>query len=156
MARFSIPVESPAAVAADTGFLWLRPTATAGFKLRRLTVGIQVAGGATPQNMQCQLRVQRTTNAGTTPGGGITPTKEDINSAAANTVASTTYATPPTVVAVDVLKIPFNSQAGADLPYEGDESYYAQVGTTDGFAFLNGGNALPANHKMVVTAIIEE
>jgi hypothetical protein len=156
MARYNVPVESPAAVAADTGFLWIRPTATAGFKLRRITVGIQVTGGATPTNMQCQLRVQRTTNAGTTPGGGIIPTLQDINTRAANSVASTTYATPPTVVAVDVIKIPFNSQAGADLPYEGDELYYAAIGTTDGFAFVNGGNALPANHKMVVTAVIEE
>src|SRR6266550_998970 len=105
MARYNVPLESPTAIAADTGFLWLRPTATAGFKLRRITV------------------------------------------------ASTTYATPPTVVAVDVIKIPFNSQAGADLPYEGDELYYAAIGTTDGFAFLNGGNALPDNHKMVLTAV---
>ena len=156
MARYNIPLESPTAIAADTGFLWLRPTATAGFKLRRITVGIQVAGGATPTNMQCQLRVQRTTNAGTTPGGAITPTLQDINARAANTVANTTYATPPTVVAVDLIKIGFNSQAGADLPYEGDELYYAQIGTTDGFAFLNGGNALPANHKMVLTCVIEE
>lgn len=156
MARYNIPLESPTAIAADTGFLWGKSVAGNGFKLRRITIGVQVAGGATPTNMQCQLRVQRTTGAGTTPGGAITPTLQDINTRAAASLWWTTYATPPTTVAVDVIKIPFNSQAGADLPYEGDELYYAQLGTTDGFAFLNGGNALPANHKLVLTCVIEE
>jgi hypothetical protein len=156
MARYTITTESPTAIAADTGFLWLRPIAAAGHKLRRITVGIQVAGGATPTNMQCQLGVARRTSDGTTPGGAITPGKEDPALPAANTLVATTYSVAPTVVSPDLIKIPFNSQAGADLPYEGDETYYAPNSTTDGFSFINRGNALPANHKMVLTVVIEE
>src|SRR6266568_1425928 len=156
MARYTVTLESAAAIAADTGFCWTRPIATVGHKLRRITVGLQVAGGGTPTNMQCQLGVARCTNAGTTPGGAITPGKQDVQTNAAQTVVNTTYATPPTVVSPDLVKIPFNSQAGADLPYEGDEYYAAPASVTDGFAFINRDNALPANHKITLTLDLEE
>lgn len=155
MARYNVAVESSAALAGDTGFAWLRPISGVGFKLRRVTVGI-LAGTSTPTSQQIELGIARTTNAGATPGGAITPNKLDPNSNAAQCVFNTTYATPPTLATTDQYKVAFNSQSGADLPWEGVEELIAAAGTTDGFAFINRTNALPASHKLVLTVEWEE
>lgn len=155
MARYTATVESSAALAADTAFAWLRPIAGAGGKLRRITVGV-LAGTSTPTSQQLELGVARTTNAGTTPGGAVTGAKLDPNSPAASVVFNTTYATPPTLTSPDFYKIAFNSQSGADLPFEMLEEVILAAGTTDGFAFINRTNALPASHKLVLSVEWEE
>lgn len=155
MARYTATVESSAALAADTAFAWLRPIAGVGCKLRRVTVGI-IAGASVPTSQQVELGIARTTNAGTTPGGSVTGAKMDANSAAASCLFHTTYATPPTLTSPDQYKVAFNSQSGADLPWEMMEELVVAAGTTDGFAFINRANALPASHKMVLTVEWEE
>lgn len=155
MARYTATVESTAALAADTAFGWLRPVAGAGGILRRVTIGV-IAGAATPTSQQLQLGIARTTNAGTTPGGSVTGAKLDANYPTASCLFHTTYATPPTLTSPDFYKIAFNSQSGADLPYELIEEARIAAGTTDGFAFINRTNALPASHKMVLTVEWEE
>ncbi|HEY9414788.1 MAG TPA: hypothetical protein VIQ30_08535, partial [Pseudonocardia sp.] len=62
----------------------------------------------------------------------------------------------PTLTTPDQYKLAFNSQSGADLPWEGVEELIIGAGTTDGFAFINRTNALPASHKLVLTAEWEE
>ena len=96
MARYTATVESTAALAGDTGFAWLRPTANGGGKLRRVTVGC-LAGTGAPTSQQLELGIARTTNAGTTPGGAVTGAALDANMPAATMVFNTTYATPPTL-----------------------------------------------------------
>jgi hypothetical protein len=155
MARYTATVESTAALAADTGFGWLRPVAGAGCKMRRVTVGV-VAGAGVPTSQQVELGVARTTNAGTTPGGSVTGAKLDANTAAASCLFHTTYATPPTTTSPDFYKVAFNSQSGADLPMELLEEWQIAAGTTDGFAFINRLNALPASHKLVLSCEWEE
>lgn len=155
MARYNATVESSAALAADTAFAWLRPVSTAGCKLRRVTVGV-IAGASTPTSQQVELGIARTTNAGTTPGGAVTGAKLDPNSAVASCLFNTTYATPPTLTSPDQYKVAFNSQSGADLPWEGVEELIIAAGTTDGFAFINRANALPASHKLVLTVEWDE
>jgi hypothetical protein len=155
MARYTASVESSAALAADTAFAWLRPIAGAGGKLRRVTVGV-LAGASVPTSQQVELGIARTTNAGTTPGGAVTGAKLDPNSPAASMVFNTSYATPPTLTSPDFYKIAFNSQSGADLPFELMEEVILAAGTTDGLAFINRANALPASHKLVLTVEWEE
>lgn len=155
MARYTATVESSAALGADTAFAWLRPISGTGCKLRRVTVGV-LAGASTPTSQQLEVGIARTTNAGTTPGGAVTGAKLDPNTNAAQCVFNTTYATPPTVTSPDFYKIPFNSQSGADLPWEGLEEVVIAAGTTDGLAFYNRTNALPASHKLVLTVEWEE
>jgi len=155
VSRYTATVESAAALAADTAFAWLRPIAGNGAKLRRVTVGV-IAGAATPTSQQVELGIARTTNAGTTPGGSVTGAKMDPNSPAAAALFHTTYATPPTLTSPDQFKVAFNSQSGADLPWEGVEELIIAAGTTDGFAFINRNNALPASHKLVLTVEWEE
>ena len=155
MARYNATVESAAALAADTGFGWLRPVAGSGCKLRRVTVGV-IAGASVPTSQQVELGIARTTNAGTTPGGSVTGAKMDPNSPAASCLFHTTYATPPTVTSPDQYKVAFNSQSGADLPWEMLEEFIVTAGTTDGLAFINRNNALPASHKIVLSVEWEE
>lgn len=155
MARYTATVESSAALAGDTAFAWLRPISGAGCKLRRITVGV-LAGTSTPTSQQIELGVARTTNAGTTPGAPVTGAKLDPNAAAASCVFNTTYGTPPTVTSPDFYKVAFNSQSGADLPFELLEEVILAAGTTDGLAFYNRTNALPASHKLVLSVEWEE
>ena len=155
MARFTATTHSTAALAADTGFAWLRPVAGAGGKLRRITAGV-LAGTGAPTSQQVEIGIARTTNAGTTPGGSVTGAKLDANTAAASMLFHTTYATPPTVTSPDFYKVAFNSQSGVDLPAELLEEWQIAAGTTDGFAFINRTNALPASHLFVLSVEWEE
>lgn len=155
MARYAAQTSSSAALAVDTAFAWLYPTANAGYKLRRVTLGV-VAGATTPTSQQVTVGINRTTNAGTTPGGGMTGGKLDPNSAAAVGVFSSTFATPPTLTANDQYRTTFNSQSGVDLPWELMEEFVVSAGTTAGLAFINRDNALPASHKYVLSIEWEE
>jgi hypothetical protein len=155
VARYNASVESAAALAADTGFAWINPVSTCGFKLRRVTVGV-LAGTGAPTSQQIELGIARATNAGTTPGGTVTPAKMDPNSAAASCTFATTYATPPTVTSPDQYKVAFNSQSGVDLPWELLEEFIVAASTNAGLAFINRTNALPAAHKLVLTVEWEE
>lgn len=156
MARYNVVVESAAALAANTAFAWLFPTTTIGGKLRRVTIGC-IAGAGVPTSQQLALGIARTTNSGTTPGGSITPNKMDPNSPAANCLFHTTFATPPTLATTDSFLIAFNSQSGADLPWEGmEELMIPPAATALGLAFVNRDNALPASHKLVLSCEFEE
>jgi len=156
MARFSAQCKSAAALAVDTGFAWIFPTTAIGLKLRRVTLGV-VAGATTPTSQQVTVGIVRTTNSGTTPGGGMTAAKLDSNSAAASGVFSTTFATPPTVAAADGFRVTFNSQSGVDLPWELMEEWLVPPAATAlGLAFINRDNALPALHCYVLSIEWEE
>jgi len=155
MARYSAQAKSSAALAVDTGFAWLQASATNGFKLRRLTLGV-VAGATTPTSQQLTVGINRVTTAGTTPGGGMTPNKLDPNSAAAGSTFKTTYATPPTLTADDLFTAPFNSQSGVDLPWELLEELAVTLGTANGLVFINRDNALPASHSYRISVEWEE
>jgi guanyl-specific ribonuclease Sa len=155
VARYTSQLESSAALAVDTGFAWLRPVAGAGCKLRRVTIGC-VAGAGVPTSQQLVVALVRTTNAGTTPGTAIATNKLDPNAPTASCSLIPSYATSPTVASADAYRIAFNSQSGADLPWELLEEFIISAGTTDGIAFINRDNALPASHKYVVSLEWEE
>jgi len=156
MARFAVQVKSPAALAADTGFGWIMSSATAGFKLRRMTVGV-VAGATTPTSQQVTVGINRVNaNAGTTPVAGNAIGKLDPNSGPALSVWNISYATPPTATAVDQYRVTFNSQSGVDLPWELLEEFAVSLAVTNGLGFYNRDNALPASHSYVMSLEWEE
>jgi hypothetical protein len=155
MARFSAQCESSAALATDAAFAWLYPVTGSGYKLRRVTIGC-VAGAGVPTSQQVVVGINRTTNAGTSAGGGMTGNKLDPNSPAAAAVFSTTFGTPPTTATNDAYRVAFNSQSGVDLPWELLEEFVVAAGTASGLAFINRDNALPASHKYVLSVEWEE
>lgn len=154
MARFSASLTSTAALAASTGFMWLRPSASGGGKLRRVTGGV-IAGASTPTSQQVTIGMARTTNAGTTPTA-LTAQKFDPNSPAAACVPVSAYATPPTLTSPDFYALTFNTQSGFDLPFEQLEELVLGIGTTDGIAFINRTNALPSAHSYQLSIEWEE
>jgi len=154
MGRYSAYVESSAAIAVDTAFAWLMAPAGSGAKLRRVTVGC-VAGAAVPTSQQLVVGINRVSTAGTTPVAG-TIGKLDPNIATAAMSFDTAFTGAPTLAGSDQFRIPFNSQSGADLPWEGVEEFIIAAGTTNGLAFVNRDNALPPSHKIVLTIEWEE
>lgn len=155
MARYAVQVESAAALATDTGFGWLMASANNGYKLRRVTLGV-VAGAGVPTSQQVVVGINRVTSAGTTPTAGMTPAKLDPSSAAAGSVWNTAYSAAPTNTANDQYRVAFNTQSGVDLPWELLEEFAVAAGTTNGLAFINRDNALPASHKFVLSLEFEE
>lgn len=155
MARYAAQVESSAALAVDTGFAWLMASASAGFMLRRVTIGC-VAGAGVPTSQQVVVGINRVTTAGTTPTAGMTPAKLNPNAAAASAVWNTAYSAAPTNAAADQWRIPFNTQSSADLPWELLEEWSVTLGVANGLAFINRDNALPASHKYVLSVEWEE
>lgn len=167
MARFSGVVESATALAAGVNsnsatvgglFLnWYATSATTA-KLRRVTIGVR-AGASAPTSQQMSVAIIRSSaiGAGAT---AQTPNKTDPNSAASNCAYSGgTWSTTPTLPGVAVsnymFDCTFNTQSGADLPWELLEELIIQ-GSSNGLAFFNIGNALPASHLYTCSIEWEE
>jgi len=155
MARFQTFIESSAAIAADTGFAWLMSSANNGYLLRRITIGIR-AGTGVPTSMQAVLGINRVTSAGTTPVAGMAAVRMRPWSAAAGAVWNQSYATPPANGTADFFRVPINTQSGVDLPWEFGEDVVLLNGTSNGLAFINRSNALPASHQWVLSCEWEE
>lgn len=162
MARFLTTVESAAAIvatapsggSANALFGSLVAGSAAGYKLRRLTLGVR-AGASVPTSQQLTVALVRTTARGTATATS-TPNRLDPNSpAAAITGLDTAWSTVPTATwtAPYLYEVSFNSQSGVDLPYELLEELICTSGTANGIALINVGNALPASH--LYTASIE-
>lgn len=159
MARFSAAGESAAAVADNTIFAHLQPSATVGARIRRITLGARLTTGVAIASVQIQVQVLRATNASSVPGGyqaGLpldnlrTPT--GTSSLTGGGIA-TTWTTPPTV-SVALYRLNFNSQSGIDFPFEGLEEFCLTTATTDGLVLRhNSGAALAAS--TVITFSVE-
>jgi hypothetical protein len=155
VSRYRFPLESVAALAANTGFLWINSAAGGGSKIRRVTIGLQVSTGATITNQQIVVGINRTTSAGTTPTA-VTPDQLDPNSVPPLSTWASAFVTPPSTSATDAVLIALNSQTTVDVPWEGIEEFIITKGTANGVAFINRDNALPANTKLVITVENEE
>lgn len=165
MARYLATVESAAAIVATAPsgatanalFGNLDASATAGYKLRRLTLGVR-AGASVPTSQQLSIALVRTTARGTatatTTGKGMDPNL----AASAITGLDTAWSAVPTATwtAPYLFEVSFNSQSGVDLPYELLEELICTLGVANGIAIINVGNALPASHLYTATFEWEE
>lgn len=171
MARYGASMISQAAQAAGVnsgttvnGYLgYWGASSTAGFRLRRLQLGA-IAGASVPTSQQISVGVYRQTvaPAGTGLAAAVlgqpyethTP-QTDPTVGLIATTASTIGTTAPTLAANPIAVIPFNTQSTLDLPYEFMEELVCPIGTANGFAFVNIGNALPASHSIRLNVEIE-
>lgn len=167
MARFTSTVTSAAAInatapsgaTANALFANLNASATAGYKLRRVTIGV-IAGAGVPTSQQLLVALVRTTARGTATTT-FAPKAMDPNSVqtAGITGLDTAWSTVPTATWTSAnwfYQIPFNSQSGVDLPYELLEELVCGTGVANGIAFINANNALPASHSYALTVEHEE
>lgn len=167
MARFTSTVTSAAAIVATAPsgatanalFANLNASATAGYKLRRVTIGV-IAGAGVPTSQQLSVALVRTTARGTATTT-FAPKAMDPNSVQTSGITGldTAWSTVPTATwtaAAWFYLITFNSQSGVDLPYELLEELVCGTGVANGIAFINVNNTLPAAHSYSLTVEHEE
>lgn len=161
MARFISTVESatalvataPSGATANQLFANLNASATAGYKLRRLTIGVRAGVGA-PTSQQLTVGIVRTTARGTATTTNA-PKALDPNSLQTSSITGldVAWSTVPTATwtAPYFYEVSFNSQSGVDLPFELLEELICGLGVANGLAFINVGNALPTAHLLTMS-----
>lgn len=155
MARYSTPVTSAAALAANTAFASVVPSATQAFKIRRVVIGT-IAGTSAVADQQLLIGVNRGTARGTATTT-LTPGKIDPRTAAAAiTGVDTVWSAAPTLAAQDLFTVPINAKSGADLPWELIEELWSDLGTANPIVFVNRVNALPTGVSYNITIEHEE
>jgi hypothetical protein len=171
MARYSASILSQAAQLAGVnstttvnGYIgYWGGSATAGYRLRRLGLGV-IAGAGVPTSQQIDVGIFRQTVAPS--GTGLTSTvagqpletwtpQTDPTAGVFATTATTIGTTGPTLATNPLKVITFNTQNSIDEPYEFIEEYVCAIGTANAFAFVNMTNALPASHKIRLNIEIE-
>jgi hypothetical protein len=138
-------------------------SATAGFRLRRVNLGV-IAGASVPTSQQVDVGLYRQTvlPIGTGLAAAVlgVPTElwtlqTDPTAGVIATTATTIGTTNPTLGANPMAVWTFNTQSTLDLPFEFLEEYICNLGTANGFAFVNLTNTLPAAHKIRINLEIE-
>jgi len=138
-------------------------SAASGFRLRRLTLGIRTTSASVPTSQQYTVEVHRQTvaPAGTGLAAAVlgqalefwVPTDPTVGMIA--TTATTIGTTGPTLAANSIKTLTLNTQTGWDYPWEFTEEMVCNLGTANGFAFVNIGQTLPAGHFITLDAEIE-
>ena len=156
MARYNSQLLSSAAIAADTAFGYFGYVATVA-KLRRVTLGVSTTTAVVPTSQQVRVGFNVTTGAVVTPTN-TTVNKLDSGAATNSVFLVSSYATPPTLGAVgaDAFSVSFNTQSGADLPWELLEEWRIGGSTSLGIAFVNRLVALPSGHQISLSVEWEE
>lgn len=166
MARFLTTVESTTAIVATAPsgananqlFGNFVAGASAGYKLRRITLGVRAGTGA-PTSQQLTVALVRTTARGTATATNA-PKAMDPNSLQTSSITGmdTAWSAVPTATwtAPYLYEVSFNSQSGVDLPFELLEELICSSGTANGIALINVGNALPTAHLFSCSVEHEE
>lgn len=170
MARFACAVESQSAqlAGAPSGttfngyFAAIVAGAANGFVLRRLFIGVR-AGASVPTSQQMTIGLYRQTVR--VAGTGFS-TKTGVNCELYTTTSGITGidvttataagTTGPTIGGTALHEWSFNTQSGLDIPAELLEQWQVLLGTANGLALVNLGNALPTSHLYTVSAEWEE
>jgi hypothetical protein len=166
MARYSASIVSQTAQLAGlnatttvNGYIgYLGSSATSGFLLRRLTLGVRTTSASVPTSQQYTVELHKQTVAPAGTGlaasvagqalNGWTPV--DPTGGLIATTATTIGTTGPTVNTVPIKTLTLNTQTGWDYPFEFLEEMQFDKGTANGLAFFNIGNTLPAGHLITV------
>lgn len=170
MARYSTSIVSQTgqtsglnATTTVNGYMgYLGASATAGFRLRRVTLGVRTSTTTVPTSQQYSVALHRQTVAPS--GTGIaasvagqaleTWTPADPTGGMFAITAGTIGTTGPTLTAQPVKTLTLNTQTGWDYPFEFQEELIVGTGTANGIGFVIAGVAaaysLPANHLITL------
>jgi hypothetical protein len=169
MARYATTVVSQTAQLAGVnatttvnGYIgYTGASATAGFRMRRITVGVRTTTASVPTSQQITVGLYRQTVAPAGTGlaaaqlGGALEThtlQTDPTVGTIVTTATTIGTTGPTLTTATPLhSVTFNSQSTVDFPLEFLEELVVGIGTANGLAYVNIGNTLPAGHLIVLS-----
>jgi hypothetical protein len=170
MGRFTATIESQAAQAAGTPsgttfngyFAAIVAGASVNFKLRRVKISTRGPSGSITSQQNTVAIYRQTvrvvgTGFSTTVGQNLDQRGAASGVTGADiTTASAAGTTGPTIGSNAMEKLSFNTQTSWDVPWDYIEDFVCDQGTANGLAFVNIGNALPANTLFVVTATWEE
>jgi hypothetical protein len=171
MARYAASIVSQTAQLAGmpsgttvNGYIgYLGASATAGYILRRVVVGVRTTTASVPtsQQLTVELHKQTVAPAGTGLAAAVAGQKltdhapVDPTAGLIATTATTIGTTGPTLDAVAIETITLNTQSMVDFPLEFLEELIRPIGTANGLAFVNIGNTLPAGHLITVACTWE-
>lgn len=172
MARYSTSVVSQTAQLAQAnvtttvnGYIgYWGASATAGFRLRRVGIGMLTTTAVVPTSQQFSVGIFRQTvaPAGTGLAAAVlgqpleTHTLQtDPTTGIIVTTATTIGTTGPTVAANPLFTITGNSQSYLPEWWEAYDEMICPIGTANGIAFVNIGNTLPAGHFIKLSVEIE-
>jgi hypothetical protein len=171
MARYSTSIVSQTAQLAGmpsgttvNGYLgYWGGSATAGFRLRRVTLGVRTTTATVPTSQQYTVEIHRQTvaPAGTGLAAAVlgqaletwTPADPTVGLIAATATAIGT--TGPTLTTAPIKTLTLNTQSAYDYPFEFLEELVSAIGTANGLAFVNVGNTLPPAHLITLDIEIE-
>jgi len=137
-------------------------SATAGFRLRRVTLGCRGPSGV-PSSQQYTVEVHRQTvaPAGTGLAAAVlgqrnefwVPTDPTVGMIA--TTATTIGTTGPTLDTVPIKTLTLNTQSTFETAWELMDELVCNLGTANGIAFVNIGQTLPASHFLTIDCEVE-
>jgi hypothetical protein len=172
MGRFTATMESQAAEGAGTpsgttsnGYMgaWVG-AAAANFKLRRLELGVRGPAGSVTSDQHTVAiyrQTARATGTGLSNAAGLNIDQRgqaDPTSGfdTATVTGAGVFGTGgPTLGAAAMKKLTMNTQTSWDVPWDYIEDFICDLGTANGLAFVNIGNALPASHLFTLDVTIE-
>lgn len=156
MARYNSQLVSSAAIAADTAFAWFGYVTTVA-RLRRVTLGCATTTAVVPTSQQVRVGFNVTTGAAATATNATT-NKLDSGANTNQVSLVSAWTTAPTLGATsaDAFYVAFNTQSGADLPWELLEEWRIGGSTSLGIAFVNRAVALPSGHAITLSVEWEE
>ena len=156
MARHNITFQSAAAIAANTNFGNVPAAASANYRIRRITLGVATTTAVVPTNQQGLISLFRATARGTQTTT-VAPLANDGRSVAPQSPGvDTVWSVQPTLAANPFYRLPFNTQASADMAWEFNDELWCDQGNANGICFQNSTIALPSGHLWTVTLEIEE
>ena len=164
MARYGTAIESQTAMAAGlpvtttvNGYIgYIGASATAGFKLRRCTLGIRCTGTPTSAQMTVKAFRQTVAPVGTGIAAAVAGETYEIHvpvdptAGLFATTATVIGTSGPTLNANPIKEWTLNTQNTVDIPIEFLEELIVNKGTANGIAFVNIGAALPASHLFTI------
>lgn len=156
MARYNSQLVSSTGLAADTAFAWFGYVTTVA-RLRRVTLGCATSTAVVPTSQQIRVGFNVTTGAAAT-ATNTTANKLDAGANTNQVNLVSAWTTPPTLGATsaDAFYVAFNTQSGADLPWELLEEWRIGGSTSLGIAFANRAVALPTGHAITLAVEWEE
>jgi hypothetical protein len=150
---------TPSGVTVNGYVGYLGASATAGYRLRRVTYGLQTTTAAAITAGQITLAIYKQTVAPVGTGlaatvvgvSGESWVPADPTAGFISTTATTIGTTGPTIGATPWDRRPVNTQITLDVPYEFQEELVVQPGTANGLAFvIVGVPGLPSLSQLVI------
>jgi hypothetical protein len=155
MARYVYTGTTAAALANGNAVASIVPTASVGFKLRRVILGCTNSAGAVTDT-QLAVGINRATARGTSSGTATGVALDPLAPASPVTAVDNAWSGQPTLAAADGVTIAYNTRGGADTAFEGIEEFQSTVGTANPIVLVQrSGGALPASHSITWTVEIE-